>query len=355
MVNIADRAGSGVMGRRGVSRALVVLLLGALLAACAGGEDNRQGGTSAPSAPAAAGSEDAESAGDLVPVSFAASAGSSSIGLLAGLIKDRGIDRAHGIDLQISEFAPDAAEQALLTGQVDTSFFAPVSWAKVREEGRDIVFLRPIQQAHTAVVVRDDSPYQSLQDLQGERVATLNPVSGVYTSMQVLAAEVGLSWEGDFEVISAPPPGLVAFIEGGDAEAIVHFEPTVSSLLADGGYRIVMTPSERWEELTGAPLFMLGLATTREWMEANPQAARNLSAVIQQAVETLHDDPSVIADYQEPLGLSDEALEIAQERMSDIYIPEDPADIEDNVHHLLERAHELGIIGEIPEPIFEEP
>lgn len=350
--------------RRRVSQGLVIALLLTLIAACgAGGGQGGQGQLSAPRAPDAdvtgdpsnppATGEDGGTAG--TPVSFAASAGSSSIGLLANLIKDRGIDHDHGIDLQISEFAPDAAEQALLTGQVDAGFFAPVSWAKVRAEGRDIVFLRPIQQAHTAVVVREDSPYESLEDLAGERIATLNPVSGIYTSMQVLAAELGLSWERDFEVISAPPPGLVAFIEGGDVEAIVHFDPTVSTLLASGDYRIVMNPSDSWRELTGAPLFFLGLATSRDWMEANPGTARALSATIQEALQILHDDPSVIADFQEPLGLDDAALEIAQERMSEIYIPGDSSEIEDNVHRLLERAQELGIVDEVPEPIFEEP
>jgi ABC-type nitrate/sulfonate/bicarbonate transport system substrate-binding protein len=292
---------------------------------------------------------------ETIPVTFAASAPPSSIGLIAAVIAGEGIDAEHGLEMQFSEFAPDDAEIALLTGQVETGFFPIVAWAHVRAEGEEIVFLGPIQENHGAVIVQEDSEFQSLEDLQGHTIATLSPVSGLYTTMQVLAAELGMSWEGDFDVVSGPPPALISFIETAEVDAIIHFEPNTSTLLATGDFRVVMTLGEQWEELTGAPLFMLGLGAQRAWVEENPETARRVSAMMQDVLQRLHDDPELVGRYLETFDLDEAVVEVAKERMSRIYIPQDPAEIEDNVQLILERALELGIIDEIPEPIFEQP
>jgi NitT/TauT family transport system substrate-binding protein len=337
---------------------LVMGILAMLLAAC-GGTTPEAEDTATTDSTEATGDATTEASGDggteageVIPVSFGASAGTSAIGLLANVIKGEGIDAEHGLDMQISEFAPDQAEQAILTGQVDTGFFALVSWAKVQNEGEDIALLAPLMENHGAVLVPNDSPAQTLEDLKGSRIATLSPVSGLYTSMQVLAAELGLSWENDFEVISGPPPGLVAFLENGDVDAIVHFEPTVSQLLATGNYRVVMTPSEAWREQTGEPLFMLGVAAQQSWVDDNPEAAQRVIDTIRDATSRLSEDPDLIEEYQEELKLSDDEIAIAKERMSGIYIPEPAEELDEDVRMILDRSVELGVIEDYPDRVF---
>ncbi|HUG86972.1 MAG TPA: ABC transporter substrate-binding protein [Euzebya sp.] len=361
----------------------VLLLLCLVATACAGGSDDDAAEVDVTDAPEAADPADdpqatpadaatdaatdaeteapedeattAEPAGDPVTVRFASSAPPSSIALLSDVIVGEGLDTANGIILEPVEFTPDAAEQAILTGQAEAGFFALVSWAKVRAEGQDIVMLGPIQTNHGAVLVRADSEYESLEDLQGQRIATLSPVSGLYTSMQVLAAQLGLSWTDDFEVISGPPPGLVAFLEGGDVEAIVHFEPTVSQLLSSGDYRAVMTPAEAWEEATGEPLLMLGVAAPREWVDANPEAAAGLDQAIRDALTLLAGEPEVIRQYLSEFDLDEATLDVAAERMAEIYIPESGAEIEAIAETILNESVALGIIDEAPTPVFEPP
>lgn len=340
---------------------LVVAILAMLLAACGGGSDGGSntegsagGGQGTEASGDAGGDDEPTSSDEVIPVTFGASAGTSAIGLLANVIKGEGIDTEHGLDMQISEFAPDQAEQAILTGQVDTGFFALVSWAKVQNEGEDVALLAPLMENHGAVLVPKDSPAQSLEDLKGKRIATLSPVSGLYTSMQVLAAELGLSWEEDFEVISGPPPGLVAFLENGEVDAIVHFEPTVSQLLATDKYRAVMTPSEAWQEQTGEPLFMLGVAAQQSWVDENPEAAQRVVDTIRDATTRLSENPDLIEKYQEELQLSDDEIAIAKERMSGIYIPEPAEELQEDVRMILDRSVELGVIEGYPDQVFAE-
>lgn len=292
---------------------------------------------------------------ETITLDFAASAGSSSMGLMASVIKGEGLDAKHGLNLQVREFSPDQAEQALMTGQVDAGFFGIVSLAKVRAEGRDLVFLAPLQTNHGAVIVPKDSPAKSLRDLKGHKVATLDPVSGLYTTMQVLAGELGMSWEHDFHILSGPPPALVAFIEKGQVDAIVHFEPNTSKLLASGKYRDVMDLSKAWEERTGEPLFMLGLAAKGSWVEDNPEAARRLTATIQEATKLMSTDEELVGKYLGKFDLDPKVVDIAKTRMSEIYISETPEQSADNARLILERAKELGIITKVPDPIFVKP
>ncbi|MGH3343190.1 MAG: ABC transporter substrate-binding protein [Carbonactinosporaceae bacterium] len=308
-----------------------------LLAACGGGEQT------------------AESANGKIPVTFAASAGASSTGLVASVIKGEGLDAKHGLNMKVSEFAPDQAEQALLTGQVDTGFFGIISLAKVRSEGHDLTFMAPLQTNHGDVIVPAESQVKHLEQLRGQKIATLNPVSGLYTTMQVLAAEIGLSWEEDFNVISAPPPALVAFIEKNEVDGIVHFEPTTSQLLASGKYRSVMNLSEAWQQRTGRPLLMLGLAAEQSWIDENPEAARRLTATLRDATRLLSTDQELMANYLERFGLEPEVVDTAKQRMAKIYITESAAKSAADARLILKRARELGIISEVPEPIFVSP
>lgn len=337
----------------------MIATLGALLfvTGCASGEPSppdaaENGETDDPttdsedSPPDEAATEDSE---ELTTVRYGSSGPPGAMGLLTTIITDLGIDADNGIQLETSEFAPDQAETALLTGQVDVGFFALLSAVNTRAEGQDLVFLRGLQANHGGLLVKADSPYESLEDLVGEKVATLNPVSGIYTSMQVLAAEIGLDWEQDFELLSAPPPGLVTLIETGEVEAILHFEPTVSSMTSGGDYRAIMIPNDVWREQTGGPLFMLGLATRQSWLDENPDVAARVVASFDEVLQSIADDPSIIEDYNDDwLNLEDDVLEQYIQRMSGMFVSESNEEIQENVERILSRAAELGAIEEAP-------
>ena len=302
--------------------------------------------------------EDAEASDELAVVNYGTSGPPGAMGLLTTMITDLGIDEDNGIQLETSQFAPDQAESALLTGQVDVGFFALLSAVNTRAEGQDIVFMRGLQANHGGLLVKADSPYESLEDLKGEKVATLNPVSGIYTSMQVLAAELGLDWEEDFELLSAPPPGLVTLIETDEVEAILHFEPTVSRMTQSGDYRAIVIPNDVWREQTGGPLFMLGLATRQAWLDENPDLAARVVASFDEVLQRIEEDPSIIADYNDEwLELEDEVLDQYIERISGMIVAESNDEIRENVTMILTRAEELGAIEEAPpiEELFTSP
>ncbi|HZU07378.1 MAG TPA: ABC transporter substrate-binding protein [Chloroflexota bacterium] len=290
-------------------------------------------------------------------VVFATSAGGSAMGLVTTVIKRHQLDEKHGLLLDLKPFDPADAEKAVLIGSVEAGFFVPISWAKVNLEGQEVSFLAPIYTNHGAVLVRAEAPYQTMADLRGKRIATLGHISGLYTSMQVLMREMGMDWERDFELVAGPAPAVVAALERGDVEAGVPFEPNTSALLATGRYREVMNPNDTWQQLTGSPLFMVGLAARQSWIDQNRDTARALKATILDATRYIREHPEVFEEEREALGIQNEThLALVKARMSRIYLPEQDAALVRTIDQLLTRAVELGVLPEKPrKEIFVNP
>ncbi len=282
-------------------------------------------------------------------VTFAATAGGSAIGLLAQVIKKHKLDLKHGITLDVKSFDPAGAEKATLLRQVDAGFFAVVTLAKVNLEGQNLVFLSPLHANHGAVICRANAPYTSMQDLKGKKIATLDKVSGLYTSMQVLMKEMGMNFDRDFQVITAPPLAVKAFLERGDVEAILLFEPIISRMISTGEYKEILTPSVEWLRLTGSPMFMIGLTVHQDWLEANRETAKALTRVFYDAAIYIRANPGVFEEEKEFLGLkTPREIEIVRKRMSPIYFTVLTEKAVKNAEHILDRAVELQILKERP-------
>lgn len=332
---------------------VIAVVAALMLAACAGRGEEEDDPESASDATPETGEESDEPPEDEISVTIGTSTLPSAAGLVSAVIDEEGLAEQHGLDVSWSDFAPDQAELAVLTGQVDAGFFPIIQLANVRAEGEDVVFIRPLQANHTAVVVREDSPYERLEDLRGETIAMLDPVSGVYTSMQVVTDLVyGLSLEDDFDVRSAPPPGQIAFLEGGDVEAIVIHEPHPSILESSGDYRIVNTPNETWEDEIGMPMFMIGISARESWISDNEEAARRIDSMYGEALSLISENPEIMRDFQDEMELSDEAMDLAIDRMGEIFIADSGAEISESVDTVLEVSLDLGIIEEMPDRVF---
>jgi ABC-type nitrate/sulfonate/bicarbonate transport system substrate-binding protein len=271
---------------------------------------------SAPAAPTAAPA--ARSPRDVI---FATSAGGSAMGLITAVVKRHGFDEQHGVRLDLKPFDPADAEKAVVIGSVEVGFFVPISWAKVNLEDQSVAFLLPLYTNHGALLVRTDSPYQSIEDLRGKKIATLGQISGLYTSMQVLLRKMGLDWERDFELVSGPAPAVIAALERGDVEAGLPFEPNVSMLLA----------------------------AKQSWIDQNRDTARAVKATILDATTYLRQRPEVYDEERELLGIrSEDELALVKQRMGKIFMPEqDPAMIR-SIEEIVEQAVALGIVDEKP-------
>lgn len=279
-----------------------------------------------------------------------ATVASGAVGFLTHVMTQRKINEKYALTLDLAPADPAAAEKAVLLKQVDAGLFPIISTARANLEGQPITIFGPLLWSHFGGVTFVDRPYTKLADLKGKKIATLAPISGTYQLTQVLAAVEGLDFVKDFEVVTGPPPAVLAFLERGDVEGIVHFEPNIGNLLLTGKYKAFLDHNAEWKRLTGQSMFSIGLAAHQPWIDANLDVARRLVAASLETAQVIQRDPSVFQEFAKFLGLdTPERVKAAQERMGRIYPTEWNAAIADNAGSIVSKAVELKILAKAPD------
>lgn len=257
------------------------------------------------------------------PTKLKFASSSSSVGMITQVVARKGLAAKHDLDLDVSIVNPDAAAKMVLLGQADAGLFPVMTAADVDLKGQDIVLFGPLLYMHSYVLVWADSPYQSLADLKGKRISALDSISGAYRGMQVLASWQGLDFEKDFQIVTAPPPAVISFLERKQVEAIVLHEPLVSILLAQGKYRVLMSMNDEWRKKKNQDWLFLCVGAHRSWIDKNRAVAQRLAATLLEASRQIRAEPSLITAEAEFLALkSPKEIALAQERMPAIF----PAD-----------------------------
>ncbi len=331
---MSDRAGQELITRRSLLALAVGVAVSPPRAASGSAQSPRQRAQAGAPRPTA--------------VRFATVA-SGAVGFLTHVVSQRKIDARYGLTLDLVPSDPAAAEKMVLLRRVDAGLFPIVSAARVNNEGQPVTVFGPLLWNHNYGLTYADRPYQRLADLKGRRIATLDAISSTYQSTQVLAAAEGLNFPADFQVVTSPAPAVLAFLQRGDVEAIIHFEPNIGNLLTTGKYKVFLNINAEWRRLTGQRMFSVGLAAYEQWITRNTETARRLLQAILEGARTIRNDPTVFQQYADYLGLDSPAkVKAAQERMPEIYPTEWNTAIASGAESIIKHAVRLGIIGEAP-------
>ena len=265
-------------------------------------------------------------------------------------IKAEGIDKKHGIDLSLRKYATtDEPQQALATGTIGISNFTLLNWAKLKNEGRDLELVTPLIVERTKLIVKADSPYRSLADLRGKKIGSLPAGTGLYQNWRIVSEGLGLDFEEDFEHVPGPPPAVVGFLDSGQVDAAVLFEPFVARLVSSGRYRQVMDAGEEWEKQHGSTMHNLFVAATPGWLAGHRDAAAGLKAMFREGLALASGKPDFFGQYQELLQIDDTAMDLAARNMATEVAPNEPdATIERDSRLVLEKAVELGFLTSAP-------
>ncbi|MBI2954305.1 MAG: ABC transporter substrate-binding protein [Chloroflexi bacterium] len=287
----------------------------------------------------------------LRPVKLAVAAGAML--LATGLIEKMKFDEKYGLKLDMRSMDPTATEKAIALGQLDAGPFSLVAAANFTNEDIPIVEFGPIMYNHISAIVWKDSPYQTMADLKGKKIATPDRAGGAYTNALILAKEMGDDFEKDYQVITGPVPALPPYLERKDVEAILINEPTSSNLVLTGKYRRLMAYTDEWQKLTGQPMFMNGLGARRSWVEQNRDTASALAKMIMEVHGYIRKNPGVFEEFQKALNLTTpEQVKMAQERMPTIYPDRWDDKLVQNAKHIVDRAIELNVIKAPKQDIF---
>lgn len=253
-------------------------------------------------------------AGGLPVVKLHALEGGTSAAAIR-IIEQQGCDEANGFQGEFFEVSGDASVQFLLQGNSDVSFDGdPITAALLRSQGNDITTFYPLVVQDATMMVRGDSPYESVDDLQGETVGHDGLESGTMTAAQVMLNQFeGLEITEDFNLQLVPEAALIRLVDRGEIEATFLGQPEVLTAEIDFGMKPVWGPGwEEWEEARGGQAWNITLMASDKWIQDNPDLAEAVTAAWDCAYEWINEDPSRLTEdpFPELFGIDNpEVLE----------------------------------------------
>lgn len=197
-----------------------------------------------------------------------------------GIFADNGVDasvRHHGSD--------EGLFTALLAGEEDVVIASGDEAAVASTQGMDLVSIGSYYRDYPGtVIVRGDSPIQSLADLKGATIG----IPGEYGSnwYATLAALQGAGLTLADVTVSSIGYTQQAALAQGDVDAVVGFSNNdlVQMRLAGLDVRSIGLPDD-------APLIGASIITTRAWASSHPDQARGVIASLGAAMEAIHQRP----------------------------------------------------------------
>jgi NitT/TauT family transport system substrate-binding protein len=262
-----------------------------------------------------------------------------------------GIDRKHGVVVEVLPFAGDnATTTALQGGSVDMIVSDWLFVSRQRAEGGRYVFA-PYSTSVGAIMVPKDSPIRTLADLKGRSLGVAGgPLDKNFLLIRALATrDAGLDLTQDASIVYGAPPLLAEKARGGELDAVLIYWNYAARLEAEGFRRLVS--GEEAAEAAGAsgPIAAIGYVFDEAWAAAHPAAATGFLAASRETKALLKDSDAEWTSLQ-PLvqAEDDKTLMVLRQRYRD-GIPARPVEEEEKdaaaLYGVLERLAGEKLVG----------
>ncbi|GFM18067.1 MULTISPECIES: ABC transporter substrate-binding protein [Mycobacteriaceae] len=270
-------------------------------------------GLSAGLALTACGSSDQPAAEDSAPVVRLQGLEGGLSSMALKIITDQGFDEANGFTAETFEVSGDASVQFFLQGDADVSFDGdPLTAALLRSQGNDVTTYFPMAVQDVALVVRGDSPYQTEQDLIGQKVGHDGLDSGGMTAALVMLEEFSdLDIEEQYDLQLTQEAALLRLLDRGDVEAVFTAEPNTIIAAQEYGMRTVWGPGwQEWETAAGGRSWNITAMARDSWIDENPELAAGVQNAWNDAYDWIVEDPSRVTSGElgDLIGIENEQV-----------------------------------------------
>lgn len=207
------------------------------------------------------------------------------------IAQDRGLFAKAGLNVEYTSFSSaNDMINALVAGQVDVVTgvsLVPILNLEAQSPGKARVFLHSLMTAETpydGVVVKKDSPIQGLADLVGKKVGVF-PGTTATNLMKAALKKQGID-PAKVELVTLPPPSHLSALETGAVDALLAYEPTLSTALDQGARRIF--GSIFADLLSPSPIS--SSVVSRKFASEHPDVFKKFAAVLDQAITQIRHD-----------------------------------------------------------------
>jgi ABC-type nitrate/sulfonate/bicarbonate transport system substrate-binding protein len=235
--------------------------------------------------------------------------------IIVNLMKEKGLDARHGLDMEVKTVPSIAALYAsLATGEVDTTVVGgPTVFQKMRNEGVPLRIVATIVPQSDLVIITANPGVKSLADLKGKTLAA-DMGSQQYQAVAIYGRSKGLTVGTDVTVVQASFPLARTQLAAGRVDAAMVIEPIATMMLKENPqYRMIFNGGEAWRELTGEEGWELVVPLREEFIKRAPGAVakwiaalQDVQAFIKQNVDEA--DAIVARTVKLPPGIFKEAI-----------------------------------------------
>ncbi len=205
------------------------------------------------------------------------------------VIRTHGLDRSHGIGIELVDLAGKrAADLMLMGGEADVITTDWLWVSRQRSAGNDYTFL-PYSRAVGAVMVAAASPLMSLADLRGKRIGVAGgPTDKSWLIIRAIALQRHeLDLARDAAPVFAAPPLLNEQALDGELDAVLNYWQFLARLEAKG-FRPLMRIADAAVELGLDPdLPLIGFTFRESFAAGHPGAIESLARASAEAKDIM--------------------------------------------------------------------
>jgi len=201
-------------------------------------------------------------------------------------INDGSYEKA-GITIEKQSFTSGAdMVQALVGGSLDIVLG---SYEHVLRQQKNGLGVKAYGEIYNGVgyslVVKNDAPFQSLEDLKGTTLAVTKVGSLADTGLREGLKTANIDADKEVQIINGGSGAtMLAAIESGKAAGGMVSEPTISQMVATGNYRVLYDPPYDFAGIT--------VMAKTDWVDKNQDAMKRFLQVSNEVNEHVQKDPA---------------------------------------------------------------
>ena len=230
----------------------------------------------------------------LTPVRAAVAQGAMTE-IVARLMIAEGIDKKYGLAVTFDFPKPGDFERNVLNGDYDITTIGPETVMKGEPQGVNLKVIGTVMPVTYLVIVPNDSPIQTLNDIKGKKMAMLPKTTSAYNVSAVALRAAGIDPDKDLYLAYGDLPSTISRLESGEVDASITAYPLAAGLLSSGKYRVVDSFESSWQKNEhGLPLPFVVMSVENAWYQSHPAETAAYLKAWYETVNMIKTNPKIV-------------------------------------------------------------
>lgn len=138
--------------------------------------------------------------------------------------------------------------QAMLAGEIDVAYVGSTPPLSAIDQGLEAKIVAGVQVQGSDIVLANDIPYESPNDLKGLTIATFNPGTIQDTVLRKWLSDNGIDPNNDLKILGMTGADAKTALASGNADAVFLPHPGPTVIESEGYGRVVVQSGDMWTD-----------------------------------------------------------------------------------------------------------